>query len=260
MNDKMKKILIPIDFSELSLFAVKAGAELAFKMEAELILFHAIEGEEDPHEIRKKLDLVFNMKEVRGVTYHYKQELGDVVEEVTRERVDLVVMASKGAKGLKSFFVGTHAEKIAKHATCPVIIIKGSTDLINVKNIVFPTNMSLDDEAIIADIKAIQAFYKAKLHVVKAYDDSLVTRKDVEKRLTDFAEFHTLKDYTVNAREGIDQAEVILAFAEEVNGGLIAMATHDRHGIDKLLSGHISGEVINSSKRPIWVKSLELGD
>lgn len=256
----MKKILIPIDFSELSIHAVRAGAELAFKMEAELVLFHAIEGEEDPKEVREKLDVIFKMKEVRGVRNEYKQELGDVVDEVSKAKVDLVVMASKGAKGLKSFFVGTHAEKIAQHATCPVIIIKGVTDLINMKSIVFPTNMDMNDEDIIKEIKEIQAFYDAKLHIVKAYDDSLVMRKDVEKRLKDFAEFHTFENYTVNAREGIDQADVILNFAEEVDGDLIAMATHDRHGIDKLLSGHISGEVINTSQRPIWVKSLELED
>lgn len=256
----MKKILIPIDFSELSMYAIKAGAELAFQVDAELILFHAIEDEEDPTTLRKKLDPIFNMKEVRAVTYQYRQELGEAVEEVTKERVDLIVMASRGAKGLKSLFVGTHAEKIAKNATCPVFIIKGETDLTNIKSILFPTNMLKEDEQIIRDVKSLQTFYNASLHVMKAFDDTLMVRAEVEKRMQEFAEFHQMKNYTVSAREGIDQAEVILKFADEIDCDLIVMATHDRHGLDKILSGHVSGHVINESKRPLWVKSLKVAE
>jgi nucleotide-binding universal stress UspA family protein len=116
--------------------------------------------------------------------------------------------------------------------------------------------MKREDEEILSDIKDLQDMFKANLHLVKAYDDSIVRSKEVEKRLREFAEFYAFQDYTVHARSGLDESDVIIRFADEINADLIAMATHDRKGINKMFGGFISGEVINTNHRPLWAKAL----
>lgn len=254
----MKRILVPIDFSEQSVIAISSAASLLGKMEGQLILLHVVDEPEDPDERQLKLEKIFAHPKLKNVIYHYKQVLGDLIESITAQEVDLIVMGSKGASGMEGFFLGTNAEKVAKNAECPVYIVKEETDLSSIKSIVFPTSMKKEDDEILGDIKELQAFHKANLHLMKAYDDTLVLQRDVEKRLADFAQFHGLKDYSVTAKPGIDAGDLILEFAEEVDADLIAMATHDRNGIGRLLGGYISGNVINNNPRALWIRALDV--
>ncbi|MEQ8470854.1 MAG: universal stress protein [Marinoscillum sp.] len=253
----MKRILVPTDFSDQAMFATVAAAGLAAKVGAEILLFHVLDEPEDTKELAVKLDRVLKHSSLAGVTHHYVQTLGDTIEEIAEEKADLIVMGSEGASGLESFFIGTNAEKVAKKASCPVIIIKSRTDLTRIKKIVFPTNMHKEDEEILGYVKELQSFHKAHLHLVKVFDDLITPESDVKKRLKDYAEFHKIKDYSVKAIPGTDEADEILEYSESLNADLIAIATHDRKGLDRIFAGHISGEVINESRIPIWTKSLD---
>jgi len=252
----MKRILVPTDFSEQSMDAIASAATLLQKVEGEIIILHVITGVEDPMEKEEAMEKIFEITELQGLPHHFKQVVGKPIDSILAEPVDMIVMGSKGAKGFQSFFIGTNAEKVAKHAKCPVFILKNKCNLGNVKSIVFPTSMKRDDEDVIEDVRNLQKIYGAKLHIVKAYDDSLVKQFDVEKRLKEYAEFHQIENYSVSGRPGIDESDVIIRFAQEINADLIAMATHDRKGIGKLFGGFISGDVINTNQKPLWVKSL----
>lgn len=253
----MKRILVPTDFSDPSFFAIASAASLTSKVDAQLIILHVLDKPEDPDQRSKHLQRIFQMPELQGVTHHYKLVMGDPIDTILKEQADIIVMGSKGAKGIKSFFVGTNAEHVAKQADCPVFIVKKKTDLSKMKSIVFPTGMKREDEDVIPEVKALQEMYGAKLHILKAYDDSLVLQRDVEKRLKDYAEFHAFKDYSVSARSGIDESDVIMDFAEEINADMIALVTHDRQGLARLMGGYISGDVINNNERTLWAKSLD---
>lgn len=253
----MKRILIPTDFSEQSLFAITSATTLLERMAAELTILHVITGIEDPDEKQKNLAKIHALEELKGVPFHFKQVNGKTIQTILEEPADIIVMGSKGAKGFNSFFVGTHTEKVAKHAKCPVFVLKSHTDLAHFDNIVFPTSMKRDDEDILDDLKELQKMFDAKLHLIKAFDDSLVKKTEVEKRLKKYGEVHALSNFTVSARSGIDESYVILAFSDEINADLIALATHDRRGLSKLFGGYISGDVINTNPRPLWVKALK---
>lgn len=252
----MKRILVPTDFSEQSFDAVSSAASLVRKFETELTLLHVVSEPEDPELHDENLKRLFSLPELQLVAHKYKQVFGKPVEAILKEETDLIVMGSKGDKGFHSFFIGSNAEQVAKHASCPVIVLKGEADLSAIKHIVFPTNMRREDEDILEDLKELQKLYGATLHIVKAYDDNLVKQSEVEKRLRNFAEFHRIENFTVAGRTGIDESDVIIAYAEEIKADMIAMVTHDRQGIGKLFGGVISGEVINHNARPLWTKAL----
>lgn len=252
----MKKILIPVDFSDASSIAVESSIGLAAKMSAQLVLLHVVDEPKDSDLHGEQLDHLLRLPGLDQVAYQYKQILGDTIDTILDEPADLMVVGSRGATGLKAMFVGTHAEKIAKMAECPVIVVKKKTNLADVPSILFPTNMNREDDSIIPALKALQLFYDAKLHILKVFDDALVTTGAVEQRLKDFAGFHHFKKFTVRARPGINEPEEILKEAEELGVKMIAMATHDHKGLGRLLGGYISGRVINSSHIAIWAMSL----
>lgn len=254
----MKRILVPTDFADCSIFAIRAAADLVEKFEAELILLHVLDEPENSDELAEKIERVMKMAELQDLNYHYQQVMGDLIDSIVDQPSDLIVIGSEGAHGLESFFVGTNAEKVAKRADCPVIVVKANTDFTKLNKVVFPTNMNREDDEMIEQLKFIQKHYNSKVHILKAYDDTLTSQRDVEKRLTDFAEFHKISDYVVTALEGIDEGEVIIDYAEKIEADIILLATHHHHGMDKIFAGHISSEVINESNIPIWTRSIEV--
>ena len=252
----MKRILVPVNFSQVSKDAVKSAATLAKKSGGDIVLFHVVEDAEIVAETREKAESFLAMRELDGIVCHYKQTTGDPIEEIVAQQLDLIVMGSEGAKGIENFFISTLSEEVSREADCPVINLKEFVDLGKVKSIVFPTDMRVDQGEIIDDIKALQSFYGAHLHLIKVFNDTLVLERDVKKRLEDFASFHGLTDYSVSARPNIDKSEEILEFAQELNASMIAMGIHDRHGLEKLLGGFIAKDVTNEGKIAIWTKVI----
>ena len=256
----MQRILVPVDFSEVSKDAVRSAASLAKKTGGDIVIFHVIETSEETKVLREKIDNMLAMRELKGITTHYKQTTGDPIDEIVEQQLDLIVMGSEGAEGIENLLLSTLSEKVSRKAKCPVINVKKFVDLSEIKSIVFPTDMKTDQSSVIKEIKALQAFYGAHLHLIKVFNDTLVLERDVERRLEDFASAMQLKSYSVTARPNIDKAEEILDFANEIHAPMIAMGIHDRQGLGKILGGFIAKDVINQGKIAIWTKVLDEKD
>lgn len=251
----MKTILIPTDFSEYSDFALTSVIPLARMNGSRVVLFHVLEKGEEPLKTKERLREL-GEEDLNGIEHEYQLSSGDPIKAITSQKADLIVMGSKGAHGFTSFFKGTNAEKVAKSATCPVITLKEYQDLSRINQIIYPTDLRNEQEAILEDIKDLQKQYLAQLKIMKVFDSTLVTKDEVEKRLKGYAEFHGFTNFSVIARDNINEGDEILHYAEEINADLIAMGTHDRHGLAKLVGGYISGNVIKHAQTAIWTKVI----
>jgi hypothetical protein len=65
-----------------------------------------------------------------------------------------------------------------------------------------------------------------------------------------------LENYTCNIYNDPIEEDGIILFAEEVNAGMIVMATHGRTGFAHLLSGSIAEDVVNHAKRPVLTLNI----
>lgn len=145
------KILCPFDFSEPSRFALRAAAQLATDTGAELVVAHAWESPLHPESselilkneffapvLKKEEDALAAMKKeleelgakkvqaklLFGVPWHA------IVEESRKDPTyDVIVMGTHGRSGIKHVLLGSVAERVARHANCPVLLIrpKGAT-------------------------------------------------------------------------------------------------------------------------------------
>ncbi len=279
----MKKILVPTDFTEEADNALAAAYSLAKKSEAEILLLHVIEdphmnlmkitGEthEDPMErlfvlkliekTKEKLNTIINDEKYKDINISYKLEIDNpfvaISEAIAKYESSLVIMGTKGSTGLKELLVGSVADKVVRYASCPVITVKKCRDLSEVKNIVFATDLKEDQMSIVEDLKLLQEFYGAKLHIIKVYDSIWLKNEEVEQRINDFAAKAGLENYTVTVIEEMDEAYAILKYARENETDMIAMGAHDRHGLLHLLAGHVSKDVVNHAQRPIWTKAIK---
>lgn len=144
----LKKILCPVDFSDLSLNALTYAVELAAKFQAELHLLHVFEGYDaislNPElamspmpEWLPKLRQLCHEKlatlpsaelAARCNTIVRADREGSAIHEIltyaANEKINLIVLATHGRTGLKHLLMGSVAENVVRSATCPVLTIR----------------------------------------------------------------------------------------------------------------------------------------
>jgi len=144
MNE-IKKIMVPVDFSENSQKILSTAADFAARFKAELVVVFVVQSFDDysgffvPHMpiIQLEEEMVKSAREkMKSFVAETLDDSipqatailsGDVVEEVNRfageQKVDLIIMGTHGYKGLDKILFGSVAEKIVKTAPCPVLTI-----------------------------------------------------------------------------------------------------------------------------------------
>lgn len=162
MNSTFKKILCPVDLSSFSLDALKMAVELAVANEATLDVLHVIHNpfdelymraitQADPALFESYANESQRRAKIMRVTEEHaevllKQYCHDTVQHHSKVRyhirngdpfeaildgtedflTDLVVLATHGRSGIKRLLIGNVAEKVVRHARCPVLTVKPS--------------------------------------------------------------------------------------------------------------------------------------
>ena len=272
----MKKILVPCDFSDTAIQAFKFAVDIANKSQGEIILLNVVElpvmhdtvlmptlsfEEAYLKDMRANAEKNFNKMRTKwakdGPKVHAFVEYGPVNTVISRfveaKKADLIVMGTKGSSGFKEFIIGSNTEKIVRWSPVPVFAIKKSVNGEAIKNIVFPNTLNRDHEDLVLQVKSLQSFFNATLHLVYINTPGNF-RKDIDTRekLKAFAKRFMLKNYTLNVYNDLDQESGLANFIKESKGDMVAMATHGRRGLSHLMSGSIAENVVNHIDCPIW--------
>jgi universal stress protein A len=142
----LKHILVPVDFSPLSKKALQYALRFAEEFNAEVKLLHVIEPDAPPSfdgfmipppvasngtraQCKKRLKQLANSArtaEVNSIQSALRiglpaQEIVDAAKELD---VDLIVIATHGYTGWKHFAIGSTAERVARAAPCPVLVVR----------------------------------------------------------------------------------------------------------------------------------------
>jgi nucleotide-binding universal stress UspA family protein len=272
----MKRILVPCDFSDPAVQAFKFAVEIATQSKGEIILLNVVElpvmhetvvmptlyfeeayFKDIKAEAEKKFTKLKEKFSKDGTVVSSFVEFGPATATIRQfiedKKVDLVVMGTHGASGMREFFIGSNTEKIIRTSHVPVIAVKQSVKASSIKNIVFPNDLSEEREKLMTHVKQLQNFFKATLHLVFINTPALFMRDHAtKKKLKEFAKRYMLKDFTVNIFNDIDQEEGVRNFTKEIGGDLVVMATHGRRGINHLMTGSIAEDIANHIECPIW--------
>lgn len=272
----MKKIIVPIDFSEYSEYALETAASIAKKHNCELIVLHMLElsnavytasrssiGEEAvfylklaEQKMSKFLDRPFlEGLEITPVIKHFKvfKEINEIVDE---QQIDLIVMGSHGASGVKEVIIGSNAEKVVRHSKIPVLIVKQNPILVEFNTAIFASDFS--EEAIEAYLKAKTVFDKLdatmNLIYINTPDTSFKSSVEIDRLVSGFLKkadgnLESLPDVHVVSDYSVEQG--ILNFAKNIGADLIGVATHGRKGLSHFFEGSISEDIANHSTLPV---------
>ena len=146
----IKRILTAIDGSTPSIKASTFAIDMAKRFEAELIVLHVIDpkykelevaisprpgrfkeivtrvievGEEMVEKVRQKaIESILNVK--TDIISDFTSITKDILEYAKANKVDIIVVGSRGMTGFKKLLVGSVASGVVTYSDCPVIVVK----------------------------------------------------------------------------------------------------------------------------------------
>jgi len=144
---RLKRVLVATDFSEFGDLALKYGCEFAQGFSAELHLIHAVEpptaaysefglgyiGLEEVEatlvkESRVRLDRLPEVDQAARLTVVREVLLGTPFREIIKyardHEIDLIVVGTHGRGAIAHMLMGSTAERIVRHAPCPVLTVR----------------------------------------------------------------------------------------------------------------------------------------
>ena len=137
---EFKRILVPVDFSDQSLGALRLARMLAGDDASRLCVLHVAE----PLHVDWRADTTAIQKEAHKVASDVlakfvRAEFGDegpkthfvtgkpvdvIVKQATAMKADLIVLGTQGRTGIPRALIGSVAERVVRHAPCPVLVVR----------------------------------------------------------------------------------------------------------------------------------------
>jgi len=144
-----KKILVATDFSDASQGAVDAAATFAAPGRSQVTLVHVFDPtpmvppaaipaprrmeasieHEMSDKIRAELEKIRGerlgeVEDVKVVAIKQPNPAAAICEQAEEEGSDLIIVGTHGRTGLTHLFIGSVAERVVRHAPCPVLAVR----------------------------------------------------------------------------------------------------------------------------------------
>ncbi|MEM7185512.1 MAG: universal stress protein [Bacteroidota bacterium] len=272
----MKKIIVPVDFSDHSEYALEVAAQLANKHEAEIVVVHmmglsqAVINKEDSQEVfeamyhiklaKKQFEEFLDKDYLEGIKVHSTVQNYKIFEEVDNVAKefggDLIVMGSHGTTGLREVFVGSNTEKVVRTASVPVLVVKQRLPEFEVERMVFACDFSKEFIPAFNEARAIANLLGSQLKLVYVNTpDRFLKSSEMEAKALEF-----LASAGDNALDMLNEImyysdttveDGIFGYSASYDADVIAVPTHGRRGLAHFFNGSIGEEMVNHSKIPV---------
>lgn len=269
----LKKILVPTDFSSQAENALKVAADMAKRNDSEIYLLHMLElplqqvdamssFSDLPEAMyfmklaHKHFEDIMGKDFLNGITVHetvkFHDTLKGIIEACNEFEIDIVVMGSHGASGIKELFIGSNTEKVVRASDVPVLVIKNEHDIFKVNDFVYASSFTEENRNPFKKAVAFANHFNSRMHLLVVNTiNTFYTTAEAEGLMQNFVAQTTPQNYTLNIYNDETIEKGILNFAKIINADLIGMSTHGRQGLAHFFNGSISEDLVNHAKRPV---------
>jgi nucleotide-binding universal stress UspA family protein len=298
----VQNIIVPIDFSKMSVRAVQIARQLARRFAASIHLAYVrqLNYAADvvapappivpfvflPYEQNGEQTALKELKKVAGecgVSSATCDVLGGAppFDEICRLAqtipADLIVMPTHGRTGLKHVFLGSTAERIVQHSSCPILVTRGSALQANngsrfrIKTILVPVDFSNCSREGLRYAIAFANEFGAKIvlmhatylgYIYSAEGNALydipglqkAARKNAERKMREL--IRSVKFGAVKFETAFTEGSPVIdicAFAKDHDINLIITSTHGFTGFTHVLIGSIAEQVVRRARCSVLV-------
>lgn len=263
----MKRILVPVDFTDESINAIEHAAKLAQALNSSVTLLHVqhktaekLSGGTSTAGINQLLD------ETRdGVTRAFKvsciyriadspgETLTSAIASSSRDH-DMVVMGSNGAETVIQKLIGTHTWRVAQQIEIPLMLVPEEASYRSIRHILYAADLS--DSGTFSQLMELAGAFEARIHLVHVEDAGY--RKHFEKELYAIAdniirEAGTGTEISFAIIYDDDVCRGIKNHMRENSYDLLALNIKQRLPIPALLRYSVTKEITRDALFPVFL-------
>ncbi len=287
---KVETILVPIDFSAGSLFAIQWAKFLAQRTKANIHLVNVhdfgypvaraltppVIGSET--EIKEHLHRDLQVLALSQKLPHASLQIrvgrphSQICELASEIQADLIVLSTHGRTGWERALLGSTAERVIRHAPCPVLVARPTsrkkTEL-KLQKILVPLDFSACAARGLHYAIDLAKVFKAKLTLINVsqlhhdlppvviYSDAALNRWAAEVAEAHMADLVKETDFEGVEFETVHKngspARKICRYAVKEGADLIVSSTHGRTGISHALIGSTAEKISRYARSPVLI-------
>jgi nucleotide-binding universal stress UspA family protein len=278
---EIKRILVPVDFSEAGEKAIDYAVNMAKINGANITLAHIAEGASYIYDsdalgisksIRNEYEVLLHdaikmkLEELKGrlvqqgvKDVEYYIETGKVYKKIIElaesTKTNIVIMGTHGVSGLREFIIGSNTFRVVGGATCPVLSVQNKGKENKFRSILLPFKDKAHSRESVDYAVQIAKLYDGTVHLLGINTDpdlgALKKMQFEAKQTQEIIESCGVKCRT-DVLTGGYVSELILSFAENKQADLIAIvADLDKMAISEYVSGPVVQQIVNHSQIPV---------
>ncbi|MEQ5791520.1 universal stress protein [Muricauda sp. NFXS6] len=274
----MKNILVPTDFSENSIQALKYAELLFSTLECNFYLLYVgslldtkndvesfYETDQSDDNTKERLtELVKEIREHSTEAHHFFFPLHEygffiptIKKHLEENDIDLIVMGTKGASGLKEKVVGSNAGDVITRVQCNTLVVPIQVELSKPREIAFPTDFNIFYSLkILRPMEEMVKLGKAQFRIMNALKEGDGLNLEQEKNkeyLLDFMDDTFPGNYSFHTITNQKVKEAIQCFVESRDVDMMIMVAKNLNFIQQILFDSIVERISFHTKIPFYV-------
>ena len=271
---KIRKILIPIDFSECSINAMEYGLQINSKIGAEIILLNTYEAPipfEDDQEYGKSIvaknyqkdaldkfeNVKLKSKTLSDTEHEFHVYVGKPSEAIASfantKEINLIVMGTHGASNKLKEVLGSTAYAVINQRTCPVLTIPHNYHLERLKKITLATSLKNEDDQLegLDVVYWLADCFSAEVHLLSIVDDVNDISEKQSSQVREMHKFFEDAPHAFHFVQGTEVREKINGFIQQEHVDLLVLIPRDHVFLDTLFNRSISRGFAHHTKIPL---------
>lgn len=278
----MKNILFPTDFSETAENAFIYALHLAKSLGADLHILHTysmpivsglgVESSEVVQQVYENVELtsfekfkeqsallhkIAEQEDASQVKLSFLFQEGDLImnilEAISKENIELVVMGTTGASGFEKKFFGSNTVNTIKSIDIPILAVPHSAKFKGISKIGFTTIFKDSDKQPLAEILKLGKEFDAKIRCFHIAED--VNDPTIELAIRDWKrtfESDKLK-FIVNPLDEQSIEEHISDFVKDYNISILAIVKRNQTFFERLFGSSLSQKLASKPEVPLLI-------
>ena len=195
-----------------------------------------------------------------------------LLDHAREAAIDFVVMATHGPRSDSPFTVGSVASRLVHELEMPLLLLRPDSDLPvappspSFQHVLVPLDGSPRSEEVLPAARALAYPFASSVTLLRVIEHGIWPVNALEVQLGDGHRKDAARAYLGDVAERITATWVpptvavtthesvargILESADTVGADLIAMATHGRTGVSRLVLGSVASEVLRATRIPL---------
>ena len=280
----MKKILVPIDFTDASLSGLQSAVNWTQQYGGQISLVCFVLPHSDIQDLHPK-DAILGIsdsrhfkdlaeagnhvledleslmkahvpKHLRGSTYSVEDSITELWEMVMHQiNPDLIICGTSQERNFIEIFTGTEIENIIRNSDVPVLTVSHN-DGLKIKNVLLATDVGNTlPHKLINICKLLQA-NGAKIHLVNFINSHLITKEEIIIKLDKMAQELGFTNYAIHVKSHDGIADEILKMRTQLNADIILMKTYEKSLFWQIFQSSLAEEIVRNAGVPAMIEKV----